>query len=99
MIKIKVREKLISYATAKNHKTKIHEDILFKEISRLEKELDENTGLSDTQKSLLQSSLDSLKNEMEDIIEYGTKGAVLRPRTRWYKEGGKNTKYFLNLEK
>ena len=99
MIKMKVREKSISYATAKNHKTKSREDILFKEISRLEKELDGNTGLSDTQKSLLQSSLDNLKSEMEEIIEYRTKGAVLRSRTRWYNEGEKNTKYFLNLEK
>ena len=100
MIKMKVREKSISYATAKNHKTKFREaDILFKEISRLEKELDENTGLSDTQKSLLQSSLDNLKSEMEEIIEYRTKGAVLRSRTRWYNEGEKNTKYFLILEK
>ena len=78
MIKMKVREKSISYATAKNHKTKFREDILFKEISRLEKELDENTGLSDPQKLLLQSSLDNLKSEMEEIIEYRTKGAVLR---------------------
>ena len=99
MIKMKVREKSISYATARNHKTKLREEILFKEISLLEKELDENTGLSDTQKSLLQTSLDNLKNEMEEIIEYRTKGAVLRSRTRWYNEGEKNTKYFLNLEK
>ena len=54
---MKVREKSISYATAENYKTKFREDILFKEISHLEKELDENTGLSNTQKSLLQSSL------------------------------------------
>ena len=96
---MKVKEKSILYATAKNHKTKFHEDILFKAISRLEKELDENTGLSDTQKSLLQSSLDNLKSEMEEIIEYRTKGAVLQSRPRWYNEGEKNTKYFLNLEK
>ena len=42
---MKVREKSISYATAKNYKTKLLEDILFKEISSLEKELGENTGL------------------------------------------------------
>ena len=68
------------YATAKNHKTKSREDILFKEISRLEKELDENTGLSDTQKSLLQSSLGNLKSEMEEIIEYkGRRVTVKNP--------------------
>ena len=36
---------------------------------------------------------------MEESIEYRTKGAILRSRTRWHNEGEKNTKYFLNLEK
>ena len=99
MIKMKVREKSIAYAAAKNYKTKSREDILYKEISGLEKELDENTALSDTQKSLLQSKLDNLRSEMEVIIEYRTRGAILRSRTRWHNEGEKNTKYFLNLEK
>ena len=31
--------------------------------------------------------------------EYRTKGAILRSKSRWYNEGEKNTKYFLNLEK
>ena len=70
MIKVKVREKSIAYAAAKNYKTKSHEDILYKEIIVLEKELDENTALSDTQKSLLQSKLDHLRSGMEEIIEY-----------------------------
>ena len=96
---MKVREKSISYAAAKNYKTKFREDILYKEISSLEKELDKNTALSDTQKSLLQSKLDNLRSEMEEIIEYRTKGAMLRSRTQWHNEGEKNTKYFLNLEK
>ena len=40
-----------------------------------------------------------LKEELEKIIEYRTKGAILRSKSRWYNEGEKNTKYFLNLEK
>ena len=99
MIKMKVREKSTAYAAAKNYKTKSREDILYKEISGLEKELDENNALSDTQKSLLQSKRDNLRSEMEEIIEYRTRGAMLRSRTRWHNEGQKNTKYFLNLEK
>ena len=96
---MKVREQSISYAAAKNYKTKSREDIIYKEITRLEKELDENTARSDAEKSLLQSKLDNLRSEMEEIIEYRTKGAILRSRTRWHNEGEKNTKYFLNLEK
>ena len=37
--------------------------------------------------------------ELEKIIEYRTKGSILRARCRWHNEGEKNTKYFLNLEK
>jgi len=99
MIKMKVREKLIVYAAAENYKTKSCEDILYKELSGLERELEKNTALRDTQKSLLQSKLDNLRSEMEEIIEYRTKGAMLRPRSQWHNEGEKNTKYFLNLEK
>ena len=39
------------------------------------------------------------KTELERIIKYRTKGAILRARCRWHNEGEKNTKYFLNLEK
>ena len=51
---MKVTEKLIACAAAKYCKTKSREDILYKEISGLEKELDENTALRNTQKSLLE---------------------------------------------
>ena len=45
--------------------------------------------------------LKSLKNKqkLEQIIEYKTKGSIIRSKTRWLNEGEKNTKYFLNLEK
>ena len=36
--------------------------------------------------------------ELEKIIEFRTKVAVLRSKTRWYNAGEKKTKYFLNLE-
>ena len=44
------------------------------------------------------NALDTKKLELEKIIEYRTKGSILRARCRWH-EGEKNTKYFLNLEK
>ena len=37
--------------------------------------------------------------ELEKTIECRTKGAILRSKRRWFNEGEKNTKYFLNLEK
>ena len=43
--------------------------------------------------------MEEKKAEVERIIEYKTKGAILRAKCRWHNEGEKNTKYFLNLEK
>ena len=35
---------------------------------------------------------------MENIIQNKTKGAIIRYTVRWYNEGEKNSKYFLDLE-
>ena len=43
--------------------------------------------------------LSSSQRERFNLIESRTKGAILRYKTKWYNEGEKNTKYFLNLEK
>ena len=45
------------------------------------------------------SELETKKRNLEAIIEYRTKGAILRSKSQWYNEGEKNTNYFLNLEK
>ena len=45
------------------------------------------------------NALDTKKSELEKIIEYRTKGSILRARCKWHNEGEKNTKYFLSLEK
>ena len=36
---------------------------------------------------------------MDDLYNYITEGAILRSKVRWYEEGEKSTKYFLNLKK
>ena len=41
--------------------------------------------------------LERKQRELEQIIEHKTKGAIVRSKCRWYKEGERNTK-FLNLE-
>ena len=45
------------------------------------------------------TELERKRRELETIIEYQTKGAILRSKSRLYNEGEKNTAYFLNLEK
>ena len=100
MIKMKVREKSISYAIAKTSKTKSREDALYKGIADLEREIDEADGMKGESQILqLNTKLDNLNCELEKIIEYRTKGAIMRSRIQWHNEGEKNTKYFLGLEK
>ena len=40
-----------------------------------------------------------LRKLLKGKVEHQTKGAILRSKIVWYNEGGKNTKYFLDLEK
>ena len=70
-------------------KEKILEDEINRLEERLEKEYEEGTL----------EELNNKQNELEKITEYHTKGAILRGKIRWYKEGERNTKYFPGLEK
>ena len=92
MIQLKVREKSIT-CSAPIKKAKV------KKEEELEKRLD-NTCSNDPRVSQnVTERIKILKEELEKIIEYRTKGAILRSKSRWCDEGEKNTKYFLNLEK
>ena len=68
------------------------------EITQLTKVL-ESENTSSHEKSKASESLDNKKREFELINEYKTKGTIIRSKARWYNEGEKNNKYFLNLEK
>ena len=39
------------------------------------------------------------QNQLENLVQNRTKGAMLRSKARWAENGEKNTKYFRNLEK
>ena len=98
MIKLKVREKSLRYSKSKTKQAKQREKFLEQTIARLEADLDNKN--SDEMHSLhLEEQLNESRLELEKIIEIRTKGAILRSKTKWYNEGEKNTKYFLNLEK
>ena len=36
---------------------------------------------------------------LQKIMQYKTKGAILRSKVRWHESGERNTRYFYNLEK
>ena len=98
MIKLKVREKSLSYAKHRKKQTKQHEMELEQSTVKLEEKLD-NGNLTESQTSHLEDEIDKQKLEYEKIIEHRTKGAILRSKAKWYNEGEKNTKYLLSLEK
>ena len=88
----------LQYAVNKTKKTKDREAELEYAISKLELKM-ENGDSSETENFELVEQLNDLKSELERIIEFRTKGSILRAKIKWHNEGEKNTKYFLNLEK
>jgi len=98
MVKLKVREESLKYGTSKKKKLATKEEEIEQAIATLEKRLPEFSG-DETRREQVWSDLETKKRELAAIIEYRTKGAILRSKSQWYNEGEKNTKYFLNLEK
>ena len=97
MVKLKVREESLKYGTFKKKKLSKKEEEIEEAIATLEKCISEFNDETQSEKVWLE--LETKKRELEAIIEYRTKGAILRSKSQWYNEGEKNTKYFLNLEK
>ena len=98
VMKMEIRAASIKYAKAKKSRSRQKECILEREISALEKELDQH-NLLEADRESLHGELRIKKQQMEEIIRYKTEGAILRSKIKWYNEGEKNTKYFHSLEK
>ena len=95
MIKLKIRELSIKYGSYKK-KQKTNQMLLEDEIALLEKESEKP---NDPKKEEVLSRLINAKRELEEIIEYRTKGSSVRSKAKWYNDGETNIKYFLLLEK
>ena len=81
MIKLKVREKSLRYSKIKTKQTKQRELSVEQTIAKLQEELD-NINTDDTLLSHLEEKLNERRLELEKIIEFRTKGAILRSKTR-----------------
>ena len=93
MIKMEMRGFCVQYSKRKNRERRNIEKGLSEQIDALMKALATNRSKENITK------LYTLRSELNKIVEYRTKGAIIRSRTRWHEQGKKNTKYFLNLEK
>ena len=77
----------------KSQETSLEVDIL-----ALQRKLEEN-NFSETEKTDILNELDVKILQKEEISKLKIQGTIIRSKSRWYNEGEKNTKYFLNLEK
>ena len=93
MIKLKVREQSLKYAAGKKAKLNRKEEELERRINVLQN-LIESNHIGEQEKQDASIEQEEKKAELERIIEYKTKGAILRARCRWHNEGEKKTKYF-----
>jgi len=95
MIKLQIRDTSVKYSKAKIKKMKTKIADIENDMAALERQLG---SCVNNDKEALAVQLRVKKRELENIIEYRTKGAIIRSKARWFNEGEKNNKYFLNLE-
>ena len=85
MVKLKVREKSISFAAYQKSATIKRENELENTITILQKQLDMANNNEPQNQSIIERK-NLLKRDLEKIIEHRTKGAVLRPKSQWGKK-------------
>jgi len=89
---------IIKYVTTEKRNLRKEQEEIEIWLTTLEEQLN-HADIHDKQKKQMWCVIERKKREQDRIIEYQTKGAILRSKSRWYNEGERNTKYFLNLEK
>ena len=95
MLKLVIRDASMKYSKAKIKKKKNKGANTERELAALERQLKQDVN---NDKGVLEEQIRLKKNELESIMQYETKGAIIRSKARWYNKGEKNSKYFLNLE-
>ena len=89
VIKLKIREQSLRYAANKKKCMTRTEEGLEKNINILQNRIETNSS-ENQEKMQAFRELEVKKAELEKIIEYKTKGAILRAKCRWHNEGEKN---------
>ena len=92
-LKFSIRQFTQSYSKIKAQERRQKRLNLEKKVKILESKISES---SDPE---VQIQYNNAKNELEDLHDYITDGAILRSKVNWYERGEKSAKYFLNLEK
>ena len=95
VMKLAVRGSTIQYAARKQKSTKQKIEVLEKKLRSLEREIKiDSQQFMDTE-----NQIRLVRHELNDLLKYKTKGAIILSRCNWATAGKRPTKYFLNLEK
>ena len=92
-LKCQIRGTSLNFSARKKRSKCNKIAVLERRLQQLEQKLLENYA-PDTE-----ALITEVKNELNEYIEEKTRGAMIRSKCRWYEEGEKCSKYFLNLEK
>lgn len=92
-IKTEIAGSSMKYSASKAKRRREMKKHVEDQLKIIEDKLTNNINTSDL------DLYNSLKNELENITEMETNGAIMRSRIGWAEAGEKNTKFFLNLEK
>ena len=90
---LNIRTETIAYSIRRKGQTRKEEELLVKQIARLDADLSENND------SETFDELSMCKNKLENSHQKLSEGLIVRSRARWYELGEKPTAYFLSLEK
>ena len=94
LIKMEIRGFTLKYSKNKSRERKSTETILQNRINELFKRAE-----TEPNNKHIICEIQSIRLRLKKIMQYKTKGAILRSKVRWYEEGERNTRYFYNLEK
>ena len=93
VIKSDVRGESIKYSKNKKRETEKNIKVLEKVLHDLEQIRDTTNDVS------INDRIQKLNMDLKEYYDKKTKGTLVRAKVRWLKDGEKNSKYFLGLEK
>ena len=94
LIKMKIRGFTVKYSKNKSGERKSTETILQYRINNLFK-----SAKAELNNKHIICEIQSKRLRLKKIMQYKTKGAIIRSKVMWYEDGERNTCYFYNLEK
>ena len=96
MIKLTTRGETIQFGARKKKAQNYKLEALNRKLEQI---LSNQNKLPLQNKKVLENQISLITKDIEEIVQYRTKGAMIRSKQQWFEGGEKLTKYFFNLEK